>query len=282
MNPVALAILGAVFVQAASAGNCRPEARFPIEPDWYGGPTVSLTVGGQSMALLVDTGGVKSMLTQSTTKRLGLQHYPITDSVVTLYGGAPIQDYVRLPPGELMPAEFYVMPDNHVPYALSGTLAPDVLSRYDVAFDFAKAEMTLYPSGECPVADGLRLTRDNANHVITTVEIDGRHLPAFLDTGASRSEMSYETARRLFWKTASAAPARRADTEDGVFVYPFEALTIGKVKVGMPDIVLVPDTMAKRPDSAPRLLLGMNILRRMKLFIAYSRGRIAIEPAESN
>jgi hypothetical protein len=78
----------------------------------------------------------------------------------------------------------------------------------------------------------------------------------------------------------AAEPAHRADSEDGVLTYPFETLRVGNVSVDAPDIILVPDNIARRPADAPRLLLGMNILRRMKLFVAYGRNRLMVSPAE--
>jgi predicted aspartyl protease len=281
MSILAKTFAAILLTGTAFAADCQPEAQLTLTPDWYGGPTVDLPIAGTPMTLLVDTGGVKSMLTRTATARLGLVHKPITDSLVTLYGGAQINHTVNLPKTDMTPGEFYVMPDNRLPYALSGTLAPDILSTHDVGFDFVKAEMRFFAPGQCTLSHALAIRPDDAHHLIVTVELDGERIPAFLDTGASRSELSYETARRLFGSAMRAAePAHRADSEDGVLTYPFETLRVGNVSVDAPDIILVPDNIARRPADAPRLLLGMNILRRMKLFVAYGRNRLMVSPAE--
>jgi len=281
-------LAAALFAATAAAAPCTPQGYFDLEPDWYGGMTVPANIEGRHLALLVDTGGVTSMLTESTVAALGLPRRPITGARITLYGGKTLREFVRVPAiavgaSPLRNAAFFVMPDNRVPYALSGTLAPDVLSNYDVEFDFAKAKMMLYPAGSCPLEHALPLKPDEVHHLIANVELDGRHIDAFLDTGASRSDFSLETAQQMFGATLEAKkPALRADAEDGIYTYPFQQLTIGGIAVNGPDLLLVPDGIARRPSDSPRLVLGMNVLRHLHLFIAYSRGKIMITPAQTH
>lgn len=281
-------LAAALFAGSAIAAPCTPQGYFDLEPDWYGGMTVPANIEGRQLTLLVDTGGVTSMLTESTVAALGLPRRPITGARITLYGGKTLHEFVRVPAiavgtSPMRNAAFFVMPDNRVPYALSGTLAPDVLSNYDVEFDFAKARMTLYPAGKCPLEHALALKPDDVHHLIADVELDGRHLDAFLDTGASRSDFSLESAQQMFGPALDAKkPARRADAEDGVYTYGFKKLTIGGIAVSDPDLLLVPDDIARRPADSPRLVLGMNVLRHLHLFIAYSRNKIMITPAQTH
>lgn len=275
-----LAILAfAMLAAGAAATPCTPVATLTLEPDWFGGPTVDVTLGGKDLSLLVDTGGTRSMLTGSAVRDLKLQPRPIRNERVTLYGGLEVTEWVKVQaPG--LPSSFYVMPDARVPYALSGTLAPDFLSRYDVGFDFARARMSLFKPGACPASDAIAVQQDETRHLIVTIDLDGRKIPAMLDTGASRSDFSLETARRLFGADLKETPARRADCERGIAVHSFRHLTIGGVTLDAPDIVLVPDRIGRRPPGSPRLVLGMGILRRLHLTVFYERGRIAIRPAE--
>jgi hypothetical protein len=267
-----------VFAVAADAQPCAPVTSMPLEPDWYGGPTVSVGLGGRALSLLVDTGGVRSMLTGSTVTDLKLAPQPIRDARVTLYGGLQITEWVHVEaPG--LPQAFYVMPDARVPYALSGTLAPDFLARYDVGFDFARARMDLFAPGVCPIGNAVPLGFDASHHLIVMVELDGRPIQAMLDTGASRSDFSLETARQLFGTSLLEQPTRRADCERGLATHPFRTLTIGGVKIDTPDIVLVPDAIGGRPPGSPRLVLGMGVLRRLNLTVFYSRGAIAVARA---
>jgi predicted aspartyl protease len=263
----------------AGAAPCTPLAHWTLEPDWYGGPTVVVSLGGKPLSLLVDTGGVQSMLTGSTVAELKLKPQPIRGALVTLYGGLQLTEWVTVE-DRLLPSAFYVMPDARVPYALSGTLAPDFLTHYDVGFDFAHAKMSLYRPGACEAANAVPLAADASHHLIVTVELDGRKIPAMLDTGASRSDFSLETARQLFGDGLKEEPARRADCERGLATANFHSLSIGGVRLDEPDIVLVPDRIGGRPPGSPRLVLGMNVLRQLHLDVHYSRGEIVITPAE--
>lgn len=275
-------IVGAIALllaaTTAQAEPCRPLADWTLEPDWFGGMTVPVRIGDRPLALLVDTGGVRSMLTASTVSDLGLARRPIRGERVTLYGRAQVTQWVHIDSAGLPPA-FYVMPDARVPYALNGTLAPDFLSRFDVAFDFARARMRLFAPGACAASDAIALAPDPSRHLIVGVELDGQVIPAMLDTGASRTDFSLETARRLFGAMLKEEPADRADCEPGLATHPFRSLTIGGVRIAEPDLVLVPDAIGGRPPASPRLVLGMGILRRLQLTVFYSRGRIAVAPA---
>ncbi|GAA0583271.1 aspartyl protease family protein [Rhizomicrobium electricum] len=278
MMRIALLAFFAFAAAALAAPPCTPEASWTLEPDWYGGMTVPVAVEGKHLSLLVDTGGVRSMLTGSAVADLNLTPRPIRNERVTLYGGLQVTHWVRVD-GAGMPDQFWVMPDARVPYALSGTLAPDFLSRYDVGFDFAHARMRLYAPGACPAGNAIPLKPDRTRHLIVTVMLDGKPIDAMLDTGASRSDFSLETARALFGTALREQPAERADCERGVSTHAFRQISIGGVTINDPDIVLVPDAIGGRPADSPRLVLGMGILRRLHLTVFYSRNRLAVARA---
>lgn len=284
-NLLSAAVFAGLLAAAAHA-DCTPVS-FTLETDWYGGVTVPAGIAGQRMNLLVDTGGATSMLTDSTVSALNLPRFPIRAARITMYGGLSIDSFVRVDGVQVggvatAPATFYVLPDNRIPYALSGTIAPDFLSRYDVEFDFPNARMNLYAPGCAPIAarGALPVTTDNVRHVIVPVEVDGRSVMAMLDTGASRSDFSLETAQQLFGPGINGGlrPARGADVEDGLYTHPFRTLTLGGVTVADPDLVLVPNQISRRPLNAPRLVLGMGILRRTHMVISYSRNLLQLSP----
>ena len=268
----------------AHAEQCRP-ASFVLETDWYGGVYIPAGIGGQPMKLLVDTGGATSMLTDSTVSSLGLSRYPLRGASVTMYGGLRLNSFVRINSvqvGDLAatPSTFYVMPDSRIPYALSGTLAPDFLSQYDVEFDFPNARLSLFPPGCAPIdpRSSSTIMPDNVHHIVVPVQVDGSTVVALLDTGASRSDFSLETARKLFGPGTGLRPATGADVEDGLYKHSFRTLSIGGVSIANPDLVLVPDGIARRPTGSPRLVLGMGVLRRTHMIVSYSRNLLALTP----
>ena len=283
-NPLLIACAAALLLSSARADSCRPTS-FVLETDWYGGVYLPVGIGGEPMKLLVDTGGATSMLTDSTVAALRLNREPIPERV-TMYGGLRLDSFVRINSVQVgglsaAPATFYVMPDNRIPYALSGTLAPDFLSRYDVEFDFPNARMNLFAPG-CAGGDpraSVPISPDNVHHIIVPVKVDGRIVEAMLDTGASRSDFSLETARKLFGAALNGLrPATGADVENGLYTHPFRTLTIGDATIDNPDLVLVPERIARRPANSPRLVLGMGILRRTHMVVSYSRMLLALTP----
>lgn len=268
---------------------------FVLETDWYGGVYVPVGIGAQRMKLLVDTGGATSMLTDSTVSSLGLAPQPIRTHRVTMYGGLQLTNFVRVGgvqvgSAPVNPSTFYVMPDNRIPYALSGTLAPDFLSRYDVEFDFANARMNLFPQGACGehaywtngTSGSVHMVPNDTHHMIAPVEIDGQAVIALFDTGASRSDLSLETAQRMFgtaMNPGTLRPATGADAEPGLYSYPFHSINIGGVTIANPDIAIVPDAISRRPPHTPRLILGMGVLRRLHLYVSYSQNVLTLTPA---
>jgi predicted aspartyl protease len=294
-----LGLLALTSAFAHDAEGCRPGARtsFELATDWYGGVYVTAHIGSQRLKLLVDTGGTTSMLTDSTVAALGLEPQPIRSLHITMYGGLRIQKFVRVENirvGNMAatPATFLVMPDSRLPYELAGTLAPDFLAQYDVDLDFANARMNLLSPDRCtgpgeflkdgPVA-AVPIMADSVHHVIVPVKLDGMTILAVLDTGASRSDLSFETAETLYGlnrNTPGLRPAVGADVEDGLYRYPFKTLTIGGKAIGNPDLTLVPQGVSRRSASAPRLVLGMGILRHYRLYISYSRNLLYLTPAD--
>jgi predicted aspartyl protease len=303
-NPLLLVwIVGALAstFPAQAIVDCRPElkASFELGTDWYGGVYVPARVSGMTLKLLVDTGGTYSMLTDSTVASLGLFRHRSRSPGMTLYGGETLDHFVmvndmRIGTIAANTVDFLVMPDARLPSELSGTLAPDVLSRFDVDFDFADARLNLFAPKRCggPAAlsasgkiDRIPIRLDEQKHVIIPVQVDGRNLTAYLDTGASRSEMSMEAARDLFGLRPSSPGVRsltEANNGEGIFYYPFKTLTFDGVTVNAPYLPLVPNRLARRPLGGPQLILGMAVLRHYRLYIAYSERYLYVTPATAH
>lgn len=279
-----LAVALAVLLGPAR-GECRTAAAFDLHTDWYGGVYIPVTAGGRSLNMLIDTGGTTSMLTASTVAALGLPLEPITMQRVTMYGGAELRNFVwlntmRIGNASSPPTAFLVVPDDRLPHELAGTLAPDFLSRYDIDLDLAAARLNLLLP--CPerFKGAIPITLDRSNHVIVPVRIDGKTIMAVMDTGASRTDLSLETARAVFGLGPGLHAAEGPDVEDGVYRYPFRSLAIGGITIDRPEIALVPDRISRRPLSTPRMVLGMSILRHYRLVIGYHEQLLHLEPAQ--
>lgn len=159
---ITLAIAVTVGTLAAGTGPTLADASCQLvritslgmQTDEAGGVYVPMTIAGENANLLIDTGGIVSMLTQSTVKSLSLSTEAVEGVRIVMFGGTPITRYTTahdIDFGGLKAAhmDFLIVPDGRLPPELNGTLAPDILRAYDDDFDFANAKFTLFSQDHC-------------------------------------------------------------------------------------------------------------------------------------
>jgi predicted aspartyl protease len=266
-------------------------ATLPITIDDAGGVTVPLKVEDQVQNMLIDTGGVFSMLNESTAARLKLRPEIITMGWMKMFGGRKLYHYVVAHSMEIAGArvrdrQFVLLPNDLLPSGVDGILGPDILQVFDVDFDFAAGKVGLFSRDHCEgkvvywthdVYAKIPFDLDHGRHIKIDVQLDGKDVPAILDTGASVSVFSLETAEDLFGLDGAAVKKNRNR-------YPFKTLTLQGVTVNNPDLVLVPDDKSKIMGgwNEPKLLLGMGILRQLHLYIAYKEHNIYVTAASAH
>jgi len=280
--------------------NCRllRQASFELGTDWYGGAYVPARIGGLSMRLLVDTGGTVSTLTQGTMGLLGVEGRRVSSQRMTMFGGMRLDRFVWIDDVQIGSVSqgttrFLALPDDRLPDALSGTVAPDFLSRYDVEFDFANAKLNLFSPDRCGGrvvywTDGayakIPIQLDQVGHILAFVQLDGKKLAALIDTGLSRSELSLEAAENLFGLAGNSRaiqPWAEPAGGDRVYHYSFRKLSFGDETVADPDIALIPDSISRRSSATPKLILGMNVLRHYHLYVAYREHNLYVTAASA-
>jgi predicted aspartyl protease len=292
---LALAVGALALISARADDRCRLERYASLEmgTDATGGATVPVGIGGRTVNLLVDTGGISSMLTDGTVDRLGLEREPLPAAAnVVMYGGKRLTHSVTardIVLGTLTSAKkrFVVLPDGRLPSKIDGTLAPDILAHVDVDFDFANAKLNLFSQDHCP-GRVVYWTRDEIakipfelssyGQIALHVRIDGKDVRAAFDTGTSRSVMSLERAEAMFGLKED-SPGMQPLDAPGVYRYAFKTLTFGGVTVGKPDIVLISDKYSRPVFGEPWLILGIGVMRQFHLFIAYSESRLYVSTA---
>jgi len=299
----------AALALAAVLGLCAPcvasddkpcglvrAASVEMSVDPTGRPNVPLSIGGQTFNLLVDTGGVDSMLSDKTVEALGLPKMPLQYAYVVMFGGLKIDhntiardiDFGGLK-AEKMP--FLVTPAP-MSDGVSGILSNDVLRVYDVEFDFANARFNLFLQDHCQADLAYWTTDDHAEipftlsnigHIEFLVELDGQSIRAVLDTGAFRSTLQLEQAEDIFsFKDDDPALKTIAKSSRGnVSKYPFKTLKFGGVAVSNPDILLFPRREIALPGR-PELILGMDVLRQLHLYIAYKEKKLYVTAASAH
>jgi len=283
---------------AVADDSCRlvRMAAFDMNIDSAGGVYVPITISGLSVNLLIDTGGIFTMLTDQSVQKLGLNRLNTFGSRETMFGGKKIEYYVETRDVNLgglkadhMPMQ--VIPDGILPDEIGGTLAPNILRHYDVDFDFAHARVNLFSQDHCDgkvvywTADSpaqIRIGIDPDGHIDVPVEVDGKEIKGAIDTGSSRSVLSLELAKHLFDIDANDPKLTPEKGRPRVLHYPFATLTLQGITVRNPDIELISDADSHLSDDGPKFILGMGILRQMHLYIAYKEKKLYVTAASAH
>jgi predicted aspartyl protease len=296
---IALAALCLFAVPASADEPCRliQMAALDMTIDSGGGVDVPMSISGQTVNMLIDTGGIFTMLTEASVQRLGLAKLPVFESQIRMFGGKQIKAYTEARDvnlGGLKAAQLpmQIIPDGLMPLELGGTIAPNIISHYDADFDFANARFRLFSPDHCEgkvvywtsdPAARISIAVNPEGQIQVPVQIDGHDIEALIDTGSSRSVMSLEAARRVFGideKDPKLAPAPAFSGR--AFHYPFARLTFQDIVVENPDLILVPDSVSHLTAGVPKLILGMGILRQLHMYIAYKEKKLYATAASAH
>jgi predicted aspartyl protease len=192
---------------------------------------------------------------------------------------------------------------------VAGGLGADILQHFDVSIDFGKHTLALIDQDHCegnvvywPAAAVavVPFERLRSGQIVFQVTLDGRPVNAILDTGAANSTLYQRPAEGLLGLTLGAADTPVAGTLNGekgstTWRHTFKTLTFEGVTVLNPEFAIIPNRIGKhfddtelgslisRPDAQvePDVLLGMNVLRRLHVYIAYKERKLYITAAES-
>jgi predicted aspartyl protease len=269
--------------------------------DEAGRLTVPMTVGGQDLTMLVDTGGIDTMLTDSVVKSQNLTKRRLNHVRVMMFGGTNVDSFaiahdvvfggLKAPTMNVL-----VVPDGRLPDGIGGLLAPDILRAYDDDFDFANAKFSLFSPDHC-AADVVYWAKDYAQidmqldqtgHILVPVTLDGKEIKFTFDTGAGRSDLDWDLAKDLFGIDEHSPGVTAIARSDGktVYKYAFKELTFGNpvtgaVTVHNPEITLTPSSVSRIRGGEVNLL-GIGILRKLHLYIAYKERHLFVTPATAH
>jgi hypothetical protein len=137
-------------------------------------------------------------------------------------------------------------------------------------------------------------------HIRLPVKVDGKELTAEIDTGATNTSMNADAARRLFDIVPESAGNIPLNSQGMVAAFGrvFSTLDFEGVAVSNPHVVIMPNLVgtkdpnngfqtgsrAKKVDDdvdRPDMLIGMDILKKLHLYIAFGEKRIYISEAST-
>jgi predicted aspartyl protease len=282
-----------------------------------GRPGIAAKIMDKPVTLLVDTGGAFSMISRSVVRELNLPVGQAQFEIVNV-AGQRSREQVRLPSitlGTLRQEGAYFMIDpSDAPKeqrSFDGVIAPDFLSRVDADFDFGAKKLNLVSPDHCagkvvywsapastPALAVVSFHIDRSGHISFPVQLDGRRVDAILDTGAYYTTLNLNIARRTFNVDTNAPDVEKVGQVEGsykadVFRKQFKTLAIEGVTANNPVIDLLPD-LVSAPGSTPKptgsliresdtdlpgIILGMNVLSRLHVYVAYKEAKLYITAA---
>ena len=267
------------------------------EPD--GQIAVPVAIDDRPARLVVDTGSIYSSMSSALVSEFDLKPKPAA-RIYELLGNVPLYDIVfphsfRI--GNLSTDDigFYVAPSRALHADSAGLLGPDIMSKYDVEFDFAHARFNIFSQDHCP-GQVVYWTRDpyaqvairvdDNWHISVPVTLDGKPIVALLDTGSARSSMSLDVAKSVMGIDESNPALKTLEPVSingtarvAMYHYPFQTLTLDGVEVRNPLIDILPAAMFGK--GAPQLILGLSALRQLHFYIAYKEQMLYATAAEA-
>ncbi len=195
-------------------------------------------------------------------------------------------------------------------------LSPDFLSLFDVEFDFAAKKMYLFSQDHCP-GKVVHWTRDGyaelpfqytggpigiTPHIRLRMTLDGHEVSTNVDTGAAGSTISRRSASLIFGVDETSPGVVKSQYWSDQFpVYrkQFASLALGGLAVQNPQVDILPDLEEKafrmahsersRDDpiygsklEGEEFTLGMNVLSKLHVYIAYKEHKIYITSVDAH
>jgi predicted aspartyl protease len=272
---------------------------------------IPVEINGVAKLMLLDTGAVYSSLSNAAVDELHLDRQNGNFEMYNVQGQSTNQFVVAvLTIGRLKAkVAFPVWPGKFNGDPAAGMIGADILSHYDISVDFGSDKLDLLSQDHCEgkvvywPADTVAVLPIDllySGHIVIPVTLDGEHMTAFLDTGASSSTLTIPGARRYFdFKLGSAdAPQRgnlTGDPEDTIYHRVFKTLDLNGILVSNLDVDIIPDkvghkienipetgtrlTDPRKDENKPVMLIGMDVLRHLHIYIAYNEKKLYVTPA---
>ena len=257
-------------------------------------PAVEARLDGRKVVLLIDTGAALSIITKSAADQFGLLGGAGGGSVMVRgIGGtvfAQMATIHRLGLGRGIAREITLPVAGELGGAIEGMpvlglFGADFLSNYDVDIDVPGHHFAMYALQGCGSAiqpiDGPYFEVPfhlDATKIELDLKLNGKPVRGFLDTGATRTLITPDDARRA-GVTKQALSADRAGRAFGIDSSPVEARLhrFGSLEIGAERMNNFPFVVADA--DIDDMILGDDFLRFNRVWISYPLQRLFIQPA---
>jgi predicted aspartyl protease len=273
---------------------------------------VPITLNGSAAKLILDTGGAITQLSPAIVKTLNLRTEPSDLTMFDAYGhGSALQVVIKsFGLGNAMGNGFTIhlsaMPA--FDHDAVGLLSTDLFANYDIDLDFGANRLNYFSKDHCEGRVAYWRERPLSiipftledGHINLTATVDGHDVSAIIDTGAPRTIMTDTMASEVFGLVPgpdmSPIDEPTGDSSIKYYAHKFAAFSIQGLVVNNPNITIMTDRMGAGPGMEKstirgaindpynhirldRLVIGMNVLKRLHVYIAYGEKKLYISPA---
>lgn len=255
-------------------------------------PAVEASLDGRKVVFYVDTGAVTSLVTPEAVRQFDLYAGfsdgratirgiggPVSVPIVTIHSlvlGHGLARNIALPVAGELGGPVQGMP-------VIGLFGADFLSNYDVDVDLPGHHFGLYDLQGCgrdiqPIAPPFFEVpfRLENTKIVLDLKLDDTPMTAFLDSGAMRTLVSRDDARRA-GVTTQAMAGDRAGRAIGIDANPVDMRLhrFASLEIGSERMHNFPFAVGDIDDS----LLGGDFLRFNRVWISYPRRKLFIRPS---
>jgi len=270
--------------------------RLPLNEStgWF---TTTVRINDHPVIMLVDTGAAHTAISPELAKQLRLPQDRRTRLTVHGVGGNmkaahPVIAHSfqagkgHLVDYELMVANISGPSGKDKPDAPEGVLGLDLLSYYELEFDFPNRTLALYTPSNCSGNfvpwtgrfDVIAGKRQLDGQLFIPVSVNRQAINAVIDTGATRTALGIDTAHDVGVSEAELRMDRPASTvgANGVpvrtYQHRFDSFTVGQTTFHR-----VPLFIDDERRGVIQMLLGMDFFRRRKLWVSFKTEQIFLQ-----
>jgi len=278
-------------------------------------PMIPVRVDGHDELFVFDTGNGVTAISQLAAKDLGITigndgafySADVFGNIKSLYAKVSQFEFGKRKHGAVrMP----IWPQSGT--QMRGSFGLDFMLHYDADIDFGTGKFRAFERDHCPgqvvywQAQAMGVVPINiANgHLTVPVELDGHKLDAVIDTGAEYSVMPRQIAQDIFGLTegepgtefVSELSQGDRTVRKRSFVHTFTSLNFGDIQAKNTKVLVKPDFIStdnpflshyeiyqRKIDGLkmPDLIIGMNVLRKLHIYMAFGEQRLYVSPAST-
>lgn len=280
---------------------------------------VKATVNDQERNFLVTTGRGLSSVTPAVAKELGITARDLPrNKQIYDFRGNRFRSFVTLSSVNVAGNtgsnfDFLIEPDpSAIDPRIAGEIGKNVLGNFDVDFDFAGRKVNLLSQQHCPgrvvywsnAFAEVAFTLDKNGNIMVPMTLDGKQIEAMIDTAATNTLLDRAVARKLFGLDESSPDVEKipdaASDSPAQYRHRFKSLAVEGVKVENPMIDLFSNAMKRGffKENAGKLstdrvygpgdlktadlILGLNVLSKLHLYIAYGEQKLYVTKADAH